>query len=101
MQGQNLGLGGRYAILHRHFFQAIHELGDFNLIWTARGACLTCGAYPNRLTTQYLLPLTQNHQANDFVGQEIHGKGDRTTVGALAALKTCAGLIGSGSFKLF
>ncbi len=101
MQGQDLRLGTGHAFLHSHFFETIHEFGDFNIIRTARGACFARGTYPDRMTTQYGLRLPDNYQANHFVWIKIHGKGDRAAVGALATLITCACQIGSDSFDLF
>ncbi len=100
MQFQNLGLGSRDVRSNGHFFETVHDLRNFNLVRTTRGAGLASRAHPNRATTQDGFPLPQNHHANDFIRVEIHGKGDRTAIGAFAALKTRPGLKRPDGFYL-
>jgi hypothetical protein len=89
----------REALVVAPLPQRIHDVGDVDVVGTTSGAGLAGGTNPDGFGSEKFFLEPQLDHSHDLVGQDIHGKGHRTAVGALAALVAMGNFFTTAGFK--
>ncbi len=86
VEAGHIGLGRSLTAGDGFLLEPVHHPGDVDVVGAAGGAGLAGGADPDGAAAQHPVCLTQQRQADDLVGVEIHGEGQGAAGGTLLTL---------------
>ena len=101
MENWHFWLRSLYPFALGYLSEGIHDVGNIDAVGTAGSTGLTRSTNPDSIAIQDLILQTQMNGANDFMWRDIHGKGYRTTVGALFTLETGGDFLSAFSLYCF